>query len=116
MHGNIRKRKAGRPFLSALEAENIDIITKADATSSFGWQPGKRFIPGHDKDIVLDIDPSQKGMAAAYRQTGSFDKWKDTMQPHRERDKFRFILAAAFAAPAANHQAKNLLCIQLGIQ
>lgn len=86
-------------FLSALEAENIDIITKADATSSFGWQPGKRFIPGHDKDIVLDIDPSQKGMAAAYCQTGSFDKWKDTMQPHRERDKFRFILAAAFAAP-----------------
>ena len=87
-------------FLSALEAENIDIITKADATSSFGWQPGKRFIPGHDKDIVLDIDPSQKGMAAAYCQTGSFDKWKDTMQPHRERDKFRFILAAAFAIPA----------------
>lgn len=38
-------------------------------------------------------------MAAAYCQTGSFDKWKDTMQPHRERDKFRFILAAAFAAP-----------------
>ena len=65
-------------FLSALEAENIDIITKADATSSFGWQPGKRFIPGHDKDIVLDIDPSQKGMAAAYCQTGSFDKWKDS--------------------------------------
>ena len=86
-------------FLSALEAENIDIITKADATSSFGWQPGKRFIPGHDKDIVLDIAPSQKGMAAAYCQPGSFDKWKDTMQPHRERDKFRFILAAAFAAP-----------------
>lgn len=86
-------------FLSALEAENIDIITKADATSSFGWQPGKRFIPGRDKDIVLDIDPSQKGMAAAYCQTGSFDKWKDTMQPHRCRDKFRFILASAFAAP-----------------
>lgn len=86
-------------FLSALEAENIDIITKADATSSFGWQPGKRFIPGHDKDIVLDIDPSQKGMAAAYCQTGSFDKWKDTMRPHRERDKFRFILASSFAAP-----------------
>ena len=74
------------------------ILTIREA-SSFGWQPGKRFIPGHDKDIVLDIDPSQKGMAAAYCQTGSFDKWKDTMQPHRERDKFRFILAAAFAAP-----------------
>lgn len=55
-------------FLAALEAENIDIIKKADSTSTFGWQSGKRFIPGHDKDIVLDIDPSQRGMAAAYCQ------------------------------------------------
>lgn len=86
-------------FLSALEAENIDVITKADATSSFGWQPGKRFIPGRDKGIVLDIDPSQRGMATAYCQTGSFDKWKTSMKPHRERDKFRFILSASFAAP-----------------
>lgn len=86
-------------FLSALEAENIDIIAKADAASTFGWQPGKRFIPGRDKDIVLDIDPSQRGLAAAYCQTGSFDKWKDIMAPHRVRDKFRFILASSFAAP-----------------
>lgn len=49
-------------FLAALEAENIDIIKKADSTSTFGWQSGKRFVPGHDKDIVLDIDPSQRGM------------------------------------------------------
>lgn len=86
-------------FLSALEAENIDIITKADATSSFGWQPGKRFIPGHDKDIVLDIDPSQKGMAAAYCQNGTMADWLKMIKPHRSRDKFRFILAASFTAP-----------------
>lgn len=55
-------------FLGALEAENIDIIPKADATSTFGWQPGKRFIPGHDQGLALDIDPSQKGMATAYCQ------------------------------------------------
>ncbi len=86
-------------FLSALEAENIDIIQKADATSTFGWQPGRRFIPGREQGIVLDIDPSQKGMAAAYCRNGDMEHWIRTMTPHRERDKFRFILAASFAAP-----------------
>ena len=60
-------------FLSALEAENIDIIQKADATSTFGWQPGRRFIPGREQGIVLDIDPSQKGMAAAYCRNGDME-------------------------------------------
>lgn len=86
-------------FLSALEAENIDIIRKADSTSTFGWQEGKRFIPGHDKDIVLDIDPSQRALAAAYCQNGTFKDWLEMMRSHRKRDKFRFILAAGFAAP-----------------
>ena len=86
-------------FLSALEAENIDVIQRADATSTFGWQPGKRFIPGREQGIVLDIDPSQKGMATAYCQVGEEEKWIETMKPHRCRDKFRFILAASFAAP-----------------
>lgn len=86
-------------FLSALEAENIDVIQKSDSTSTFGWQPGNRFIPGHDEGITLDIDPSQRGMAAAYCRAGSLEGWIETMRPHRERDKFRFILAASFAAP-----------------
>lgn len=85
-------------FLAALEAENIDIIRKADSTSTFGWQEGKRFIPGHDKDIVLDIDPSQRALAAAYCQNGTFKDWLEMMRPHRKRDKFRFILAAGFTA------------------
>lgn len=86
-------------FLGALEAENIDIIPKADATSTFGWQPGRRFIPGHSEGITLDIDPSQRNMAAAYCQNGTMERWIDHMAPHRVRDKFRFILAASFAAP-----------------
>lgn len=86
-------------FLSALEAENIDLIERADATSTFGWQTGGRFLPGNDKGIVLDIDPSQRNMAAAYTQTGTLAGWIETMRPHRERNKFRFILAASFAAP-----------------
>ena len=86
-------------FLAALEAENIDLITKAESTSTFGWKPGKRFIPGRQEGIVLDIDPSQHSMAAAYTKTGEMGGWIETMRPHRERDKFRFILAASFAAP-----------------
>lgn len=86
-------------FLEALEAENIDIITKADSTSTFGWQTRGRFLPGHGDDIVLDIEPSLRGWANAYHTTGTYEGWKDTMQPHRVRDKFRFILASSFAAP-----------------
>lgn len=86
-------------FLSALESENIDLIPKADSTSTFGWQPGGRFIPGREQGVVLDVDPSQQGAASAYRKDGSLDGWVETMRPHRERDKFRFILAASFAAP-----------------
>lgn len=86
-------------FLQALEAENIDIIPKVDATGTFGWQPGRRFIPGHDEGITLDIDPSQRGMATAYCQNGTFEQWLKNMAPHRVRNKFRFILAASFAAP-----------------
>jgi len=86
-------------FLAALEAENIDIIQKADSTSTFGWQTKGRFLPGHGDDIVLDIEPSLRGWAAAYHTAGTFEGWIRTMQPHRNRDKFRFILAASFAAP-----------------
>lgn len=86
-------------FLGALEAENIDLIPKNDSTGTFGWQPGKRFLPGHADGITLDIDPSQRGMAAAYCTAGSFDRWIEQMRPHRERERFRFILAASFAAP-----------------
>ena len=86
-------------FLERLESENIDIITKAESTSTFGWQPRGRFLPGHGDDIVIDVDPSMKGWVAAYHKNGIFDEWVDLMEPHRKRDKFRFILASSFTAP-----------------
>lgn len=86
-------------FLAALEAENYDIIPSVDSTSTFGWQTKGRFLPGHGDDIVLDIDNSLRSWANAYEVRGDFDKWKETMSPHRERDKFRFILASSFTAP-----------------
>ena len=86
-------------FLMELEAENYDEIPTAVATSSFGWQVDNRFLPGCDKEIVLDIDPTLKPLAAAYCQNGTMERWIEHMAPHRQRDKFRFILAASFAAP-----------------
>lgn len=86
-------------FLGALEAENIDRIPKCDATSTFGWKPGRRFIPGCDGGLTLDLDPVQRNMAAAYCQNGTLERWIERMKPHRARNKFRFILAASFAAP-----------------
>ena len=86
-------------FLGALEAENIDLIPVVEATSSFGWQPGERFMPGKAEDIILDVDPSQRGLAAAYEQSGSLEGWIAHMAPPRENARFRFILAASFAAP-----------------
>ena len=86
-------------FLSALESENIDIIKRTDSAQAYGWLPGKRFTPGANDGVFMDIDPSQRGMAAAYCSQGSLDGWLAAMRPHRSNYKFRFILAAAFAAP-----------------
>lgn len=102
-------------FLEALEAENIDIITRADSTSTFGWQTRGRFLPGHGNDIVLDIEQSLKGWAAAYHASGTLEKWIQNMSPHRERDKFRFILASSFAPPLLRIiQQRNMLVYNWG--
>lgn len=89
-------------FLEALEAENIDLIETVESTSVYGWQTGGRFIPGYDKGLVLDLDPSLSSYVKAYEKNGSLNDWVRQMAPHRERYKFRFILAAAFTAPLLN--------------
>lgn len=86
-------------FLGDLEAENIDVIPKDQSTSTFGWLPGGRFLPGFAEDVVLDIDNSLRSWANAYHTHGSFGEWKKIIEGHRVRNKFRFIIAAAFAAP-----------------
>ena len=86
-------------FLEKLEAENIDIIEKSDSASTFGWQSAKTFLPGLAPSVVLDIEPSLRGWASAYCQNGTFEAWKAMIAPHRNRDRFRFILAASFTAP-----------------
>lgn len=86
-------------FLSALEAENIDLIPTVDSTSTLGWQPGGRFIPWHAEDMVLDVSPQMMRWANACQKAGTLEAWAEAMAPHRERYRFRFILAASFTAP-----------------
>lgn len=101
-------------FLEALEAENIDIISMAESTGTLGWQTKNRFLPGHGDDIVLDVDPSLRSWANAYHTTGTFDGWKETVAPHRVRDKFRFILAASFAAPLLRIVSQRIFSFTTG--
>lgn len=99
-------------YLAALEAKNIDIITKTDATSVLGWQGKRRFLPyyGGD-DLVLDIDPSLRTLASAYHTSGTFEDWKAMIQPHRVREKFRFLLAASFTAPLLRILKQRILLV-----
>ncbi len=84
-------------YLSALENENLELIPKADCVNSFGWH-NKLFVP-MSKELETDIDISQHSLVNAYCQNGSYKDWKAMVQPHRERNKFRFILASSFSAP-----------------
>ena len=86
-------------FLGALEGENLDKIPSVQATGVLGWKSGGKFMPGNDEGLVLDCDPTMQAAAAAYHQNGTLEGWLAAMRPHRERNKFRFILASAFAAP-----------------
>lgn len=85
-------------FLQALEAENIDILSRADCVSQLGWH-GNQFIPGYSEDLVIDVAPSTKNWLEAYHQEGTLEAWLETITPCRENSLFRFILSAAFAAP-----------------
>ena len=49
--------------------------------------------------MVLDIEPSMTRWATAYLKNGTLDAWRETMTQHRNRYRFRFILASSFAAP-----------------
>lgn len=91
--------KAVVKFLGSLEGENLDKIPSVQATGVLGWKPGGKFMPGHDDGLVLDCDPTMQAAAAAYHESGTISGWLSAMRPHRERNKFRFILASAFAAP-----------------
>ena len=86
-------------FFEKFEGANYDVLPCVTSTSRMGWHGQECFLPGHGGDIVLDVDPSLQGWAAAYHTSGNAQEWIRMMQPHRNRYRFRFILATAFTAP-----------------
>jgi len=86
-------------YLGELEAENMDLIPRTASVSSLGWIGKDRFLPGHGNGIVLDADPSMARWATGYHTAGTFEGWKTAIGGQRDKYKFRFILAASFAAP-----------------
>lgn len=86
-------------FLDALESDNIDLIKEVKSVSQLGWADDTHFLPTASGGFILDTERNMSGRLNAYNQSGSFEEWKMTMGMHRERDRFRFILSAAFAPP-----------------
>ncbi len=85
-------------ILQALEAENIDLLERADSVSQLGWH-GKQFVPGVNNNLVIDVDPSTSNWLDAYHEEGTLDDWRKLVAPCRSNFIFRFILAASFTAP-----------------
>ena len=86
-------------FLSALEVANDDVIEFGESTSVMGWHSKGRFLPGVDDGIIKDFKDQAGAIAASYHSKGSLDEWVKMMQVHRDRNRFRFIVAAALAPP-----------------
>lgn len=85
-------------FLSALERVNMDRIPEVGRITRYGWINDKHFSPGAAEGYHLDTEGT--GRTACLGATnGDYEAWKAAMQPHRQREVFRFILASAFAAP-----------------
>lgn len=86
-------------YLAALEAANMDLISREETTTQLGWAGQGRFLPWIPGGMVLDADPSVRSWLSALSPTGDIKGWAEVMGKHRERDRFRFLLAASFAAP-----------------
>lgn len=96
-------------YLDALEKNNMDAIETCDSTEQTGWQSGGRFMPFFADGMVFD---TQNAYIIAYLcKNGRLDGWVNCMKPHRERWRFRFILASSFAAPLLSILRCRIFCV-----
>ena len=86
-------------YLAELEADNEEKIPVIYAVSKLGWRNGA-FIPfSNDANIIVDLDYKLEKWLKAYTSKGQLNEWIEQINPFRENNKFRFILASSFAAP-----------------
>jgi uncharacterized protein (DUF927 family) len=99
---NSEMAKTLTKWLSALEAANAQIIPERDGVAKLGWRnhEAEFILPGIDTKYTLDVgDPASETVVAGFGIAGEFTIWMDAMRRLRTRNKARFIMAAAFAAP-----------------
>lgn len=87
-------------YLSDFESANLDTLPVVRSVSHMGWVGSKRFLPGAEDDIHLDVDlGGTSSVANGYRQEGTLDEWIQFLIPVRKYPIARFTLASSFAGP-----------------
>ena len=96
-------------YLDALEKNNMDTIELTYATEQTGWQSGGKFMPFFADDMVFDTNNAY--IIAYLCKNGTLSGWVDTVKKHRDRWRFRFILASSFAAPLLSILKCRIFCV-----
>lgn len=86
-------------YLTKLEEENLDLIPVCNSAKTLGWLPNGGFLPYYPNGVELDAHGSLSQWSTACKLKGNLESWVDVMKAHRERYRFRFLLAASFTAP-----------------
>lgn len=85
-------------YLTDFEHENRDILPRQKAISHLGWVNKETFLPGMERDVVLDLNPAMMTRASYYKEQGLLEDWMAMIRPIREYPLGRFVLAAGFAS------------------
>ena len=100
-------------YLGDLQAVNLDTIPIKKATGRMGWVTKDTFIPGMQRDIILDPEDGMEDSMSAYSEMGTLENWMDLVRPLRELPMSRFILAAGFASPLLELLRERVFLVHL---
>jgi zinc finger CHC2-family protein len=85
-------------YFADLEAENDENIPKIKSVSKLGWRD-KYFVPfSKNCPFVIDMDYRLSKWIKAYTEKGTLREWREEINPYRQNNLFRFILASSFAS------------------
>ena len=85
-------------YLAELEADNEGQIPIIEAVSKLGWRNG-HFVPFSNKcPYVIDLGYRLEKWTNAYTSKGTLKDWREAINPFRNNNIFRFVLASSFAS------------------
>ncbi len=108
-NANANNIRAIMTYLDDFELLNRERIPKSRIVERFGWADDTHFCPGADTGYVRDFHAHGDfdAYVGAIHPAGSAGDWNRQMQQWRHASPvFRFILAAAFAAPLLSRLSK----------